>query len=42
LVALTGWGSEEDRRRAQTAGFDLHLVKPLDMTKLDEALAMVV
>jgi len=30
LVALTGWGQEEDRRRAQQAGFDRHLVKPVD------------
>ena len=28
LVALTGWGQEEDRRRTKEAGFDLHLVKP--------------
>ena len=30
LVALTGWGQEEDRRRSQEAGFDLHLVKPVE------------
>jgi signal transduction histidine kinase len=30
LVALTGWGQEQDRRRAHEAGFDAHLVKPLD------------
>jgi two-component system, chemotaxis family, CheB/CheR fusion protein len=30
LVALTGWGQPEDRRRAQDAGFDAHLVKPVD------------
>jgi PAS domain S-box-containing protein len=29
LVALSGWGSEEDRRRSAHAGFDLHLVKPV-------------
>jgi CheY-like chemotaxis protein len=28
LVALTGWGRDEDRLRAQQAGFDLHLTKP--------------
>jgi PAS domain S-box-containing protein len=28
LVALTGWGQEEDKRRSQAAGFDRHLVKP--------------
>lgn len=30
LVALTGWGNQEDRRRSQAAGFDAHLVKPVD------------
>lgn len=30
LIAVTGWGTEEDRRRAQEAGFDVHLVKPID------------
>jgi CheY-like chemotaxis protein len=34
LVALTGWGQEEDRRRSRTAGFDYHLVKPADVTAL--------
>ncbi|MBX3097089.1 MAG: PAS domain S-box protein [Fimbriimonadaceae bacterium] len=31
LVALTGWGQEEDRRRSMEAGFHEHLVKPIDM-----------
>jgi signal transduction histidine kinase/ActR/RegA family two-component response regulator len=31
LVALTGWGQEEDRRKSQEAGFDEHLVKPADL-----------
>jgi len=31
LVALTGWGQEEDRRRTATAGFNLHLVKPPEL-----------
>lgn len=40
LVAMTGWGQEEDRRRSKEAGFDLHLVKPLDPdAALDEILA---
>jgi signal transduction histidine kinase len=39
LVALTGWGQESDRRRSQEAGFDSHLVKPLDLDKLTELLA---
>jgi CheY-like chemotaxis protein len=32
MIALTGWGQEEDRRRTQEAGFDHHLVKPVDMS----------
>lgn len=38
LVALTGWGQESDRRRSGEAGFDSHLVKPLDLEKLTELL----
>jgi CheY-like chemotaxis protein len=38
-VALTGWGQEEDRRRSQEAGFDHHLVKPVDLGELRELLA---
>jgi CheY-like chemotaxis protein len=34
LVALTGYGQPEDRRRATEAGFDLHLVKPVDPDRL--------
>jgi CheY-like chemotaxis protein/anti-sigma regulatory factor (Ser/Thr protein kinase) len=34
LVATTGWGQEEDRRRTAEAGFDSHLVKPIEMTAL--------
>jgi signal transduction histidine kinase/ActR/RegA family two-component response regulator len=30
LIALTGWGQEDDRRRTEEAGFDHHLVKPVD------------
>jgi signal transduction histidine kinase/ActR/RegA family two-component response regulator len=30
MVAVTGWGQDEDRRRSKDAGFDMHLVKPLD------------
>jgi CheY-like chemotaxis protein len=30
VVALTGYGQDEDRRRAREAGFDVHLVKPAD------------
>lgn len=39
LVALTGWGQEEDRRRSQEAGFDHHLTKPADLTTLQELLS---
>ena len=39
LVALTGWGSEEDRRRTRDTGFDEHLVKPVDLEALDTLLA---
>jgi CheY-like chemotaxis protein len=35
LAALTGWGQEEDRERTSQAGFDLHLVKPLDPKVLE-------
>jgi CheY-like chemotaxis protein len=38
LIALTGYGLPEDRRRTAEAGFDLHLVKPVDYEKLAEAL----
>jgi signal transduction histidine kinase/CheY-like chemotaxis protein len=34
LIAVTGYGQEEDRRRALSAGFDIHLVKPVDPQKL--------
>ena len=34
LVALTGWGQEDDRRRSREAGFDTHLVKPVDPADL--------
>ncbi len=39
LVAVTGWGAEEDRRRSRDAGFDFHLVKPVETAALEEALA---
>ena len=34
LVALTGWGQREDRRRSAEAGFDHHLVKPVDAAEV--------
>jgi CheY-like chemotaxis protein len=39
IVALTGWGQEDDKRRAQEAGFDHHLVKPVDLNVLMSVLA---
>src|SRR5262249_7103499 len=39
LVALTGFGQEQDRRRTQAAGFDAHCVKPVDFTALKALLA---
>ena len=39
LVALTGWGQDEDRRRSQEAGFDAHIVKPVDDIRLRKLLA---
>ncbi len=39
IVALTGWGQEQDRRRAREAGFDHHLVKPADLSQLQALLA---
>jgi signal transduction histidine kinase len=39
LVALTGYGQSEDRRRTSEAGFDAHLVKPVDPEVLSRALA---
>jgi CheY-like chemotaxis protein len=38
-VALTGWGQDEDRRRSEEAGFDAHLVKPVDDAVLRRILA---
>jgi CheY-like chemotaxis protein len=35
LVAVTGWGQEEDKRRAREAGFDRHIVKPADREALE-------
>jgi CheY-like chemotaxis protein len=39
LVALTGYGGEEDRRRSREAGFNAQLVKPADLGALQELLA---
>ncbi|MBC7939515.1 MAG: response regulator [Chitinophagaceae bacterium] len=41
LVALTGWGSDDDKHRSRVAGFDFHLTKPVEATELDRVLAVV-
>jgi len=39
MVAVTGWGQQEDRRRSQEAGFDTHIVKPVEPEALMDLLA---
>jgi CheY-like chemotaxis protein len=34
MIALTGWGQEEDRRKSRDSGFDGHLVKPVNHAAL--------
>jgi signal transduction histidine kinase len=41
LVAVTGWGSEDDRKKTHDAGIDHHLTKPVEMSQLDVLLAGV-
>jgi PAS domain S-box-containing protein len=38
LVALTGWGQDEDRRRSKEAGFNFHIVKPVELSELETLL----
>jgi CheY-like chemotaxis protein len=38
LIAQSGWGQEEDRRRTAEAGFDHHIVKPIDPEALEALL----
>jgi DNA-binding response OmpR family regulator len=38
LIAVTGWGQDEDKRRSAEAGFDLHMVKPVDPVALENLL----
>ncbi|MDH6186938.1 ATP-binding protein [Polaromonas sp. CG_23.6] len=40
IIAMSGWGQEEDRRKSQEAGFDHHLVKPVDFSALSRLLAV--
>jgi CheY-like chemotaxis protein len=39
MVATTGWGKEEDRQQSKEAGFDFHLVKPIELGAVQELLA---
>ncbi len=39
VIALTGWGQEQDRRQSREAGFDAHLVKPVDPATLSQVIA---
>jgi CheY-like chemotaxis protein len=39
LIALTGWGQDHDRKRALDAGFDHHMIKPVDPQKLASLIA---
>ena len=41
LVALTGWGQASDRERSTEAGFNVHLVKPVDFAVLTKLLSAV-
>lgn len=41
LIALTGWGQEEDKRRSLEAGFDFHLIKPIPPAAVEKLLADV-
>ena len=41
LIALTGWGTADDRERSRNAGFDLHLTKPVEAVALADALGKV-
>ncbi|MBE7368359.1 response regulator [Ramlibacter pallidus] len=40
LVALTGWGTQDDRQRARDAGFDRHLTKPAELPAVEELLRL--
>jgi CheY-like chemotaxis protein len=39
LIALTGWGQDEDKRQSKEAGMDYHLVKPVDIEAIKQLLA---
>ena len=42
LVALTGWGSEDNKRQSREAGFDFHLTKPVEVTAIESILARAI
>lgn len=39
VVAVSGWGQEEDRKKSQDAGFDGHVVKPIERATLERVVA---
>lgn len=41
IIALTGWGQDQDRERTRAAGFDHHLVKPVDVDALQAMLSSI-
>jgi CheY-like chemotaxis protein len=41
IVALTGWGQDQDKQRARDSGFDAHLTKPADLTAVEKMLATI-
>jgi len=41
IIAVSGWGQEEDKRRALEAGFDHHLTKPVEPAALSRLLALI-
>ena len=41
LVALTGWGTAEDQARAMDAGFDQHLIKPVELESINKLLSSI-
>jgi signal transduction histidine kinase len=42
IIALTGWGQDDDRRHSEMSGFDAHLVKPVDIAELESLMAALV
>ncbi len=41
LVALTGWGSQEDKRKTKEAGFAQHLIKPVEIAEIETIIRRV-